>query len=160
MSTFERACEIAAQAHASQTDKQGQPYINHPLRVANAVDGRLEQIVAILHDVVEDTKITLNDLRSEGFDEKAIVALDCLTRRRGETYGEFILRCKTDPIATTVKLADLEDNSRIDRAILRPGKIGADMARLFRYFLSHQFLRGDLDEATYRSLMEHQRRNP
>lgn len=129
MSTLERAIAIAASAHAGQVDKAGQPYILHPLRVMLSVSGNNERVVAVLHDVLEDCPDwTPQRLRNEGFGEHVIEALDRLTRRAGETYEDFIERCK-GPLSHNVKMADLNDNLRPDRlALLRK-----DEARIARY---------------------------
>lgn len=110
MSTLERAIGIAAEAHAGQTDKAGAPYILHPLRVMLRVEGNDARIAAVLHDVVEDTPWTFDDLRAQGFGEGVIDALDGLTRRDGETYLDFCRRAATDELARRVKLADIDDN--------------------------------------------------
>ncbi len=115
MSTLERAIEIAVRAHAGQVDKAGCPYILHPLRLMLAVKGRIEQIVAVLHDVVEDTPVTLQELRNEGFEEAVIVAIEALTKRPGESRLEAAQRAAKNPISRAVKLADVTDNMDLDR---------------------------------------------
>lgn len=117
MSTLKRAIEIAEAAHAGTNDKGGNLYIAHPMRVMNAVDMEEEKIVAILHDVVEDTDWTLEKLRKEGFSETVLAAIDSVTNRKkqGETYDEFVKRAASNPIGRKVKLADLRDNSDISR---------------------------------------------
>ncbi|MEJ2538587.1 MAG: HD domain-containing protein [Gemmatimonadota bacterium] len=110
MSTLERAISIAAEAHAGQTDKSGAPYILHPLRVMMRVEGDDARIAAVLHDLVEDTHWTFDDLRTEGFDEAVVAALDALTRREGELYMDFCRRAATNELARQVKLADIDDN--------------------------------------------------
>ena len=110
MSTLERAISIAAEAHAGQTDKGGAPYILHPLRVMMSLEGQDARIVAVLHDIVEDTDWTFDDLRTEGFGEVVIAAIDGLTRRDGEVYLDFCRRAATNELARRVKLADIEDN--------------------------------------------------
>ena len=115
---LEKAVEIAAKAHAGQVDKGGKPYILHPLRVMMKYcdDGDVAaQICAVLHDVVEDTIITLEDLRAEGFTEEILAALDCMTKRDGESYNDFISRILTNELACKVKRGDLEDNMDLTR---------------------------------------------
>src|SRR3954452_19997742 len=107
MATIEKALQIAAKSHEGQTDKVGQPYLLHPLRVMNSVEGEEARIVAVLHDVIEDTAITEDDLRREGFSEAVIAAVLCLTHRKGEPYAGYVVRCKGNDIARRVKLADL-----------------------------------------------------
>jgi (p)ppGpp synthase/HD superfamily hydrolase len=82
MATLERAVEIAAKAHAGVKDKQGQPYILHPIRVMMGVEDDDAKMVAVLHDVIEDTEVTLDDIRAAGFSEAVIAALDLVTHRK------------------------------------------------------------------------------
>lgn len=130
MSTLERAIAIAVEAHAGQHDKAGAPYILHPLRVMFAVKTEPERIAAVLHDVVEDTNWTLEELRAEGFADAVIDAIDALTRRSGEDYFDFVARAKTNAIATQVKIADLRDNLNVDRL---PKLSDSGQERLARY---------------------------
>ena len=115
MSTLEKAIRIAAQAHERQRDKAGAPYILHPLRVMMKMATEAEQITAVLHDVVEDTDWTMEQLQQEGYNREILDALDCLARRDGEEYGDFIKRVKQNPLSVKVKVADLEDNLNISR---------------------------------------------
>ncbi len=128
--TLEDAIRLAVEAHQGQRDKIGQPYILHPLRVMFRLTSETERIVGVLHDVIEDTKYTFDDLRRMGYPEKILDALDCVTKREGEPYENFVLRSKTNPIAKNVKLADLEDNMDIRRMA---GVTEKDMQRLIRY---------------------------
>lgn len=112
---LERAIEIAAGAHRGQRDKAGEPFILHPLRVMNACSSRPEQIVAVLHDLIEDSDWTLEDLRREGLAEDLLAAVDAMTRREGESYADFVDRAARNPIARTVKIADLRDNLDMTR---------------------------------------------
>lgn len=124
MSTLERAIVIAAEAHAGQTDKAGEPYVLHPLRVMQRVEREAARIAAVLHDVVEDTPWTLDGLAAEGFREEVVSAVDALTRREGEIYLDFCRRAAEDPVARLVKLADLEDNLDPARVAGCPRRIG------------------------------------
>ena len=153
MASIEKALQIAARAHEGQKDKEGHPYILHPLRVMNAVEDEPSKIVAVFHDVIEDTPVTAEELRREGFDEAVIAAVECLTHRKGESYADYVVRCKGNVIARRVKLADLEDNARPSRALLRPDKIESDLARLRKYFLTYKFLTESLSEEQYRTVM-------
>lgn len=110
MSTLERAIRIAAEAHEGQTDKGGTPYILHPLRVMMRLEDEQGRITAVLHDLIEDTGWTLEDLRREGFEESIVAAVDRLTRRDGESYLDFCRRAAEDELARRVKLADIADN--------------------------------------------------
>lgn len=117
MTTLERAIEIAAKAHAGQTDKAGGPYILHVLRVTLALSSPSERIAAALHDVVGDTDITIDQLRAEGFGENILHAVEALTKRAGERRIEAGARAAADPIARLVKLADVADNEAMTRSI-------------------------------------------
>src|SRR4029077_11078299 len=99
MATIEKALQIAAHAHEGQKDKEGLPYILHPLRVMSRVEGEKAQIVAVLHDVVEDTKVTLDDLRRAGFSAEILAAVQCVTHRKEEPYAVYVIGCKHNPIA-------------------------------------------------------------
>lgn len=116
MSTIERAIEIAVLAHKGQKDKSGVEYILHPLRVMERGKTEVEKICGVLHDVVEDSDWTIDDLKNEGFSEEVISVIKCLTKETdNEDYDEFIERIAKDPIATKVKLNDLLDNMDITR---------------------------------------------
>jgi (p)ppGpp synthase/HD superfamily hydrolase len=154
MATIEKALQIATKAHEGQLDKEGLAYILHPLRVMNSVEGEVAKIVAVLHDVIEDTSVTEDDLRREGFGESLITAVRCVTHRRDESYADYVVRCKGNEVARKVKLADLEDNSRLGRTILRLDRIGPDLARIRRYVLSYKFLTDQITEEQYRAAME------
>lgn len=115
MATLERAIAIAAQAHSGQLDKAGAPYILHPLRVMMRLHTAEERIVGVLHDVLEDTSVTTEQLRSEGFSEEVLTALQYVTKIEGEEYDAFVKRAAQNSIAKNVKLADLLDNSDLGR---------------------------------------------
>ena len=133
MATIDKALQIAARAHEGQKDKDGSPYILHALRVMLGVEGEDTQIVGVLHDAIEDTAVTVDDLRQAGFDEKIIAAVQLVTHRKDEPYAEYVIRCKGNDIARRVKLSDLRDNSRLERALLRQAKFQADLDRIRRY---------------------------
>lgn len=130
MSTLERAIEIAVHAHAGQLDKAGQPYILHPLRVMLAMKTASERMVAVLHDVVEDTPVTLDALRSEGFPSEVLDAVFALTKTKGEARLDAAKRAAANPIARAVKLADVTDNTDLSRI---PQPTDKDRARLEQY---------------------------
>ncbi len=115
MADLERALQIAVQAHAGQKDKSGAAYIFHPIRVMMRCTHPTSKIVALLHDVVEDTPTTFADLEAAGFAPEVMAALKLVTHPPDESYDDYITRTMTDPIAMEVKLADLEDNSDIRR---------------------------------------------
>ncbi len=115
MSTLEKAIEIAARAHAGQADKGGNPYILHPIRLMLSLHGEMERMTAVLHDVVEDTGVTLDDLRREGFPEPVLTAIEALTKRPHEDRMEAAHRAAENPISLAVKLADVTDNMDLGR---------------------------------------------
>ncbi len=130
MSTLARAIALAAQYHEGQTDKGGRPYVFHPLRLMLKALTEQEQIAAVLHDTIEDTDLTLDDLRQEGFSDEIVEAIDRLSRREDETYHEFILRIKENRLAARVKILDLQDNMDLTR-IKKPSE--KDQKRLLKY---------------------------
>jgi hypothetical protein len=136
-----RAVMVAAEAHLSQFDRAGEPYILHPLALAARTEDRDERIVALLHDVVEDTPITLAWLAREGFPERVLCALDALTKREGEDYATFIERVAEDRLATRVKLLDLAHNGDLTRL---PAPTPADHERVRKYAAAAARLRDEL----------------
>ena len=153
MATIEKALEIAAKAHSGVKDKQGEPYILHPIRVMMGVQGEQARIVALLHDVVEDTTVTLDDIQADNFSEEVLAALALVTLAEGQPYSEYVIACKANDIARQVKLSDLRDNSNLNRLLLRPEKFDNDAARMRKYVLSYRFLNGEISESDYRRLM-------
>ncbi|WP_312117635.1 HD domain-containing protein [Brevibacillus reuszeri] len=115
MNALEKAIVIATEAHAGQVDKGGSPYILHPLRIMLRMRTEDTMIAAVLHDVLEDTDVTVEDLKKAGISEAVIEGVVALTKQAGETYTDFIRRAKCNSIAKTVKLADLEDNCDLTR---------------------------------------------
>lgn len=112
-----RALQVAQQAHHDQTDKAGFPYILHPILVAEKQTDEVTTIAALLHDVCEDSDITVSDLYEFGIPAEAVEAVKALTHKKGEPYADYIQRVKKNPIARAVKLADLEmnmDPARLD----------------------------------------------
>lgn len=112
-----RAVAIAAEAHLGQYDKAGAPYIEHPLRLMMRAKTDEERMVAVLHDVVEDSEWTLEALTKEGFPRRVVRAIGALTKREGERYEAFLDRVAEDRLATRVKLLDLEDNADPSRPL-------------------------------------------
>lgn len=135
--TLERAIEIAARTHAGQTDKGGAPYILHPLRVMLRVAPGAQQIVAVLHDVVEDSEVTFEDLEREGFSAEVISGLRAVTKVEGESYEDFVARAALDPVGKAVKLADLMENSDLSR-IAEPSQ--KDLERVEKYGRAIRYL--------------------
>jgi hypothetical protein len=136
---FERAVEIAARAHAGQTDKAGAPYLLHLLRVGLQQETEAAMIAGVLHDLLEDTAWTAENLEREGFPSPVTKAVRHLTRRPGESYAAFAERAGENPIARQVKIADLEDNMDVTRLdAVEP----ADAERLGKYLRAWRHLTG------------------
>lgn len=108
---FTEALILAVTSHQGQKDKCGQDYIFHPVAVSSYCVTEKGKIAALLHDIVEDTETTLEDLRSAGFDNDIVAAIDCLTKRGGEELGDYLKRVASSDIAVEVKFADMRHNS-------------------------------------------------
>jgi len=139
MPTLEDAIALAVAAHKGQKDKVGLPYILHPLRVMFRCGDDVERVVAVLHDVVEDTTTTLDELRKQGYAKEIVDAVDAITQRGGESKEDYMQRLVRNSIARRVKLADLEDNMDLRRL---PEITERDRARLNRYIKAWQKLKG------------------
>jgi (p)ppGpp synthase/HD superfamily hydrolase len=113
--TTKKALKLAFEAHKDQLDKSEMPYVFHPFHLAEQMETEDEIVVALLHDVVEDTKYTLDDIRAMGFSEKVIEALTLLTHDDAEPYLEYVARLRDNALARKVKLADLRHNSDLTR---------------------------------------------
>ena len=109
MSKLQKAIVMAIEAHDGQVDKGGEPYIFHPLRVMMKMQTEEERIVAVLHDTLEDTSLSPQEITKE-FGMGVMLAVDALTRKKGETYSKYIRRVKTHSLAKKVKIADIHDN--------------------------------------------------
>lgn len=130
MSDLTTAIKIACDAHANQTDKAGEPYILHPLRLMHCFNEKSIMITAVLHDVIEDSQVTLDFLISQGFDKSIIEAIKAITKKSDETYNEFIKRLSSNSMAVKVKIEDLKDNLNL----IRLKSIGdKDLERLKKY---------------------------
>jgi (p)ppGpp synthase/HD superfamily hydrolase len=140
--TLEDAIALAAQAHAGQLDKGGHPYILHPLRVMLRLTREIDRIVAVLHDVVEDTYVTMEDLREAGYSEEILAALDSVTQRFGESWDVYLTRVEKNVIGLRVKLADIDDNMDL-RRIAQPNRY--DLERVEKYKVAVARLRERLN---------------
>lgn len=125
----ELALQIAARAHAGAVDKAGAPYLWHPVRVAERLAEPEEKAAALLHDVLEDTDLTPEDLLARGIPAEVVRIVGVLTRRHGETYPAFIERVAGDARSTRVKLADLADNMDPERVRALPEKARGVLGR-------------------------------
>ena len=110
-----KALKLCFEAHKDQTDKTGLPYVFHPFHLAEQMTDEYTTVTALLHDVVEDTDYTLNDLKEMGYPDEVITALSLLPHDDGSEYMEYVKRLKNNPIARAVKLADLKHNSDLSR---------------------------------------------
>lgn len=137
MSNLDKAISIAIKAHSGQLDKAGQPYILHPLRLMLKFQSNDEMIVAILHDVVEDSSVTIEDLKDYGFSEVIIKSIDSLTKRSSENYDDFIRRVSNNNLAKLIKVEDIRDNLDLTRLELITEK---DLARVEKYHRALKFL--------------------
>jgi (p)ppGpp synthase/HD superfamily hydrolase len=108
--SLEDAIELAVEAHRGRRDKLGRPYILHPLRLMSRLATPAEQMAALLHDVIADSDMTIDDFRSRHYDADVVEALDRLNRRDDQTFDAFIARIAEHPVARKVKIADLADN--------------------------------------------------
>ncbi len=151
--SLEDAIRLVLERFHLVTDKAGEPYILHCLRVMLAVSGNEARQVAVMHDLVEDTSVTLEDLKAMGFSEAVIEGVRCMTHVDADSYAEYVVRLKSNPLARAAKLADLRDNYSLDRVAYRGEHRDRDSRRLQRYILSFQFLSDQLDESHYRQQM-------
>ncbi len=135
---LDMALAIATKAHEGQTDKAGAPYIFHPIRVANRCLTDEEKIVALLHDVIEDSETSSSDLLAKGFPRTIVDAVLSVTRNEDESYEDFIKRSRLNPIGRQVKIHDLEDNLDITRLAQVTEN---DIARLNKYLSAYRYLR-------------------
>lgn len=136
----EEAEKIAREKHRTQRDKNGDPYILHPMRVAASLHTQDQKIVAILHDVLEDTDTTAEELLACGATQEQLQALLLLTHAKEEPYLTYLARVKHNPLALAVKLADLADNSNPERLAKLPVQM-AERLRL-KYETAYSFLLG------------------
>lgn len=136
-SYLEVAIQKALTGHYGQVDKGGAPYFLHPLRVMMKMKDYPRMAAAVLHDLVEDTFTTLDDLRRLGMPEEVVEAVDALTKRKGEDYEDYLKRVEANEIARDVKLADLQDNMRLDRLLAVTEK---DLKRVAKYKIAYNRL--------------------
>ena len=141
---LEKAMMLAAKGHMGQLDKGGRPYILHPTRVMLSCKTIEEKTVAMMHDLLEDTDITAEDLRKEGFSDEVVGAVVCLTKTEGEDYTDYIERICQNKLAARVKLADLKDNMDLNRL---PGLTPKDFQRLEKYLRAKTRVEQALEEA-------------
>ena len=134
---FQIALELAVEKHKNQTDKAGNPYILHPLHVMENVNSKEGKIVAILHDIIEDTDITEDYLLKIGLSKRIVDAVVALTRSEDMDYQEYIKNLSSNPLAKEVKLADLEHNMDLKRL---PTLEKKDLERNRKYQIAYHYL--------------------
>ena len=134
---FQIALELAVEKHKNQTDKAGNPYILHPLHVMENVNSKDGKIVAILHDIIEDTDITEDYLLKIGLSKRIVDAVVALTRSEDIDYQEYIKNLGSNPLAKEVKLADLEHNMDLKRL---PTLEEKDLERNRKYQIAYHYL--------------------
>ena len=130
MDELTKAYFFAQKAHLGQVDKGGNDYFLHPLAVSGKVKDAPLKVIALLHDVIEDTIFTADDLKSAGFSGRTISAVTALSRKKGESYDDYLLRLSTNQDAVIVKIADLEHNADLSRISAPTQK---DLARTQKY---------------------------
>lgn len=135
---YNSAIKIAIKAHDRQLDKAGMYYFSHPMRVSKACVSYEAKIAALLHDVVEDTELTLKDLERAGFCHDVIYALEKLTKDKQDSYMDYIKRIALDPVAKEVKIADLRDNLDVTR--IPYDLTDDDLKRIVKYHAAYLYL--------------------
>ncbi len=151
--TIEDALELVVSRFKGMTDADGEPYVLHCLRVMLGVSDPLAQQAAVMHDLIEDTDVSLDDLKQLGFPDEVIKAVDLVTHRQHETYAEYVVRIRSNELARQVKLSDLKDNAAMCRVLYREHTHEEDTKRIGRYILSSQFLTDRISESDYRRRM-------
>ena len=136
-SMVDLALSIARKAHEGQLDKAGVDYIEHPIYVASQVDTEEEKAVALLHDVIEDSPVSAEELLQAGLPETVVTAVQVLTKKKEQDYQTYLETVKKNPLARVVKLADLKHNSDLSRLSSITEK---DRERLKKYKKAIDFL--------------------
>ncbi len=134
-----KAINLMFEKHKDQRDKSGLPYVFHPWHVAESMEDEITTCTALLHDVIEDTDTTIDEIRDLGFPEEVLGALQLLTHDKSVDYMDYVEKISTDPVASKVKLSDLKHNSDMTRLLKPEAK---DYARLEKYKRCIDFLEG------------------
>lgn len=137
---LEKAIQVASLKHEGQKDKSGNPYIFHLLHVMNNVEGLETKIVAVLHDILEDTDMTREELLLLGFSESIVDAIEILTKPKQQVYMDYIKNVNRNKIAKEVKLVDLKHNMDLTRLEDITEK---DLKRSEKYFKAYKYLNID-----------------
>ena len=137
---LDKAIKIAIDAHAGQVDKGGKPYILHPLRLMMKFSHERLQIIAVLHDVIEDSSVTIRDLNFAGFESEIVEAVVALTRTKENNYNQYMTLIKWNVLAKQVKIEDIKDNLQVTRL----KSFGdADAKRVSKYISALEYLRAE-----------------
>ena len=134
-----KAVNLMFEKHKDQRDKSGLPYVFHPWHVAESMEDEITTCVALLHDVIEDTDTTIDEIRDLGFPEEVLGALQLLTHDKNVDYMDYVEKIAGNPVARKVKLSDLKHNSDMTRLLKPEAK---DYARLEKYKRCIDFLEG------------------
>ncbi len=149
------ALQLVTQHFEGILDEDGEPYLLHCLRVMqDAGDDPDTRLVALMHDLVEDTPVTLDALRSAGFSPAVVEAVGLITHTADVSYCEYVVRLKPNAAARAAKLSDLRDNAGLHRILYREDDLQRDIHRIQKYILSYQFLEDRISEQEYRRRME------
>ena len=136
-----KAIKLCYEAHAGQVDKSGLPYVHHPLHLAEQMDDEASTVAALLHDVVEDTHYTFDDLEQMGFGDDVMAALRLLTHDESVPYLDYVRQIAKNPVAKKVKLVDLAHNSDLSRLDREPTE--KDLERVRKYQMAREILLED-----------------
>lgn len=134
---LDKAAQICVTKHAGQRDKTGAAYFQHPMRVAMRCRTTEEKMVALLHDIIEDTDVTADYLLEQGFPREIVDGILSVTKRDGESYDDFVARAAQNPLGRVVKLHDLEDNLDVFRLTAVTPEMAA---RFTKYLAAHEYL--------------------
>ena len=151
---IENAMRLAISMHRKQRDSDGAPYILHLIRVMMRCKTPKAQQAGLLHDLLEDTSATPQDILDAGLSDEVLQAVKRLTHLPGVSYAEYIESLACDPIATEVKLSDLQDNYSIGRVKYREEKHADDASRLQRYILTYRYLQRQINSEQYHRAMQ------
>lgn len=151
--TINDALALVAEHFQGMVDKDGEPYVMHCIRVMMGIDDPQGQLVGLMHDLVEDTAVTTDELSGRGFSTAVVEAVELVTHKPQDSYAEYVVRLKSNPLARAAKLSDLRDNASLGRVLYRESSTDKDANRIQRYILSYQFLCDRIDESSYRKQM-------
>ncbi|HEX6385152.1 MAG TPA: GTP pyrophosphokinase [Anaerolineae bacterium] len=143
MNLLEKCIKFALEVHAGQTDRYGLPYILHPLHLMSQMDTEVEMMAAVLHDVIEDSETTLDDLRQLGLPEEVVEVVSLLTHDEADSYDDYVRKLKLNAVARKIKLADLAHNMDIRRMDKVTEK---DAVRLDKYRRAWEILTTDAQD--------------